>query len=73
MIAPELVLTGKRIRLQQTFQESLINAAAEPFTAVDNHHRHMLIVAIAQSRIGVNVDFFDSQPVRYEDSFRLVA
>ena len=65
--------TRERIRLQKTLQKSLINAAAESLTPVDDNDRHALIVAISQLRIGVNVDFFDSQPMRCEDSFRLVA
>lgn len=67
-------LIGERIRLlQQPLQKPFIHAAAEAHTPVDNNNRHALVVAISQSLIGVDIDFFDGQAVRFENSLRLIA
>lgn len=57
----------RRTPLEQPAQEAFADPAAEAFPAVDLDDRNAMVVALAQVRIGIDIDLFDLETVFYED------
>jgi hypothetical protein len=53
--------------LEQPAQKAFVDPAAEALATVDLDDRNAMVVALAQVRIGIDIDLFDLETVFYED------
>jgi len=57
----------------QSSQQDGFNPAPESDPAIDFNDRHATIVSLAKNRIGIDINAFRYEPVRFQESLRVIA